>query len=1001
MILSHFVGLRQSHPAVSRIACAIAAIATASSTAHAQLTGETSAHDPSSLAKSGSTYYYFATGQGIAARTSSNKVNWSGAASVFSTPPAWTTAAVSGFTGDFWAPDLAFFNGKYHLYYSASSWGTIDSAIGVATSPTLAGAVWTDQGKVVQSDAAGQSGPNTDTTSYNAIDPSILVDDSTGRVWMSFGSYSSGILVTEINPATGKRLNTGSLSATLVANNTPGGGWGSSIEGSSLIKHGSFYYLVVNYGGCCAGVDSTYNIRVGRSTSPTGPFLDKSGVDMRSGGGAMFLDDDGNKIGPGHFSFFTDAGVDQFSYHYYDGNRNGAPTYGIHNLYWTADGWPSYSAINPNWTGTTNANWSAATNWSDAVPNAASAIANFKSISNGRYLISIDGSARTVGTINFDSTGSYIIGSTSGNGLTLDQADNNQATINVAAGSHVIGAPLTSLDQLGITVTPATSTLTLQGTVSAPSLQKYGSGNLSLAGANTYSGTALIHDGTLTVSNTMQSTGYVSVGAVTGDVAALRVISGGALSVQADLNIGDTGDAVTTASGSLELSGNGSINVTTGGFFVGAGFFANTRGDGVVNQSGGTLAVTNAADGMFVVGGRASLLATGVYNLSGGTINANTNVRVGGKGTGTINQTGGTFNTANFISIARLTGSNGTWAISGGTLNHTGAGTQIIVGEQGTGVLTIDGSALVTTPSAVRLGITGGNGTLNLNGGVLRTTQITRGTGTGTVNFDGGTLRAGVSTVSFVGGLSGAVVKAGGVTIDTNGFNVTIAQPLTHDASLAGIDGGVSKVGNGDLALTGTNSFTGALRVNAGSVRLGIAARNVLSNAGGVEINAGSLLIDANVGDSTATTVRNLLAASCLSGFQSGQIRSVAATTSQGLGWIQSSPTQVKISLVGYGDANLDTAVNFDDLLLLAQNYGVTSGAVWGQGDFNYDGAVGFDDLLLLAQQYAGSGASQESIMSLGENVAADWALARSLAPEPSALVFCAMFTRRRRGSKM
>jgi subtilisin-like proprotein convertase family protein len=53
------------------------------------------------------------------------------------------------------------------------------------------------------------------------------------------------------------------------------------------------------------------------------------------------------------------------------------------------------------------------------------------------------------------------------------------------------------------------------------------------------------------------------------------------------------------------------------------------------------------------------------------------------------------------------------------------------------------------------------------------------------------------------------------------------------------------------------------------------------------------------------------------------------------------------------GDVNRDRAVNFDDLLVIAQNYG-QSGKVYTQGNVNYsaDGAVGFDDLLILAQNY-------------------------------------------------
>lgn len=297
-------------------------------------------HDPSTLIKESNRYYYFMTSQDLVYHWSTDLRNWNNHGSVFPAgPPAWTTVAVPSFTGHFWAPDVAYFNGKYHVYYSISEWGTIDSAIGLVTSPSLVSPSWTDQGKVVQSDAAGDTVPETDTTAYNCIDPSILVDTD-DSVWMTFGSYSSGILVTEIDPATGLRMNTNSLSATLVANNADGGGWGSSIEGAFTYKHGGYYYLFVNYGGCCSGVDSTYNIRVGRSTSITGPYYDKAGVDMRNAGGTMLLESSGRFIGPGHAGILDDNGTEWFSYHYYDGNENGAAKFSLLQVSWDAGGWP-------------------------------------------------------------------------------------------------------------------------------------------------------------------------------------------------------------------------------------------------------------------------------------------------------------------------------------------------------------------------------------------------------------------------------------------------------------------------------------------------------------------------------------------------------------------------------------------------------------------------------------------------------------------------------------
>jgi hypothetical protein len=313
--------------------------------------GDVGAHDPSKFIKEGGACHVFVTSQGLVSKSSTNLRDWSDRAPVFpGSPPAWTTNAVPGFDGFFWAPDIAFFNGKHHLYYSCSSWGSIDSAIGLVTTTSLASPNWIDQGKVVQSDAAGYTQPETDTTGFNCIDPGILVDTN-GTVWMVFGSYSSGILVTQLDPATGKRLNTNSLVATLVANNAAGGGWGSSIEGAFLHQRGGYYYLFANWGGCCSGTYSTYNIRVGRSVNPTGPYYDKDGVNLNSGGGTMFLESTARYIGPGHPAVMDDNGTNWFTYHFYDGLANGYPTVGMNQLYWSADGWPvltnDWSAVYP------------------------------------------------------------------------------------------------------------------------------------------------------------------------------------------------------------------------------------------------------------------------------------------------------------------------------------------------------------------------------------------------------------------------------------------------------------------------------------------------------------------------------------------------------------------------------------------------------------------------------------------------------------------------------
>jgi arabinan endo-1,5-alpha-L-arabinosidase len=298
--------------------------------AQGPLTGSVGIHDPSRILKLDGRYYVFGTGDFIVSKSSANLKHWNSGPTVFSSVPTWTRAAVPGFNSTFWAPDVVHVNDKYHLYYSVSTFGSQVSAIGLATSPTLNPADpnygWSDQGMVIQSQVGSP---------YNTIDPGIFLNTD-GRMWMTFGSYWNGIYLTELDPTTGKRKSPSTSPFRLAYN--PAGA--HAIEAPYLHREGDYYYLFVNYDRCCAGVNSTYNIRVGRSTSVAGPFRDKNGTLMTNGGGSMFLETEANIIGPGHFSIVEEQGVEFFSYHYYDGNASGAAKLNLRTLAWTPDGWP-------------------------------------------------------------------------------------------------------------------------------------------------------------------------------------------------------------------------------------------------------------------------------------------------------------------------------------------------------------------------------------------------------------------------------------------------------------------------------------------------------------------------------------------------------------------------------------------------------------------------------------------------------------------------------------
>lgn len=299
------------------------------------LSGAVGIHDPSRILKEDGRYYLFGTGTSTApirSKYSDNLTQWADGPAAISAIPAWALAEVNPHANNLWAPDVFHFNNEYRLYYSFSSFGRQDSVIGMATNSTLdftdPSFAWVDQGMVIESEVG---------SSFNAIDPGIFYDDATARMWMTFGSFWNGIYITELDPATGKRISPTSTTTNIARN--PGSS-ANAIEAPFLTKHDDSYYLFVNWDSCCQGVNSTYKIRVGKSTSPTGPFLDRNGAAMTGGGGELFLATEGNFIGPGHFSDFSENGIDYFSYHYYDGAASGAAKLAIREFAWTFDGWP-------------------------------------------------------------------------------------------------------------------------------------------------------------------------------------------------------------------------------------------------------------------------------------------------------------------------------------------------------------------------------------------------------------------------------------------------------------------------------------------------------------------------------------------------------------------------------------------------------------------------------------------------------------------------------------
>lgn len=293
------------------------------------VTGDLGVHDPSVVKRPDGDYLLASTGPDIGLKTSSDRVAWTDVGTVFASGAPWTFPYTAG-DRVLWAPDLSHHDGDYYLYYSASTFGSQKSAIFLATSTTGDPGDWHDQGLVIES-AGGDD--------FNAIDPNLLVDDE-GRWWLSFGSYWSGIKMVELDPATGMRVDDTVLSIA--------GRNGAAIEAPYIVSRDGHYYLYLSFDRCCAGAESDYRVMVGRSTSPTGPYVDRHGTPMMEGGGTEILAGHGSINGPGHQAVLADTDSDVLFYHYYPDDGEGPTacgycTLGVNRIDYDADGWPYVS----------------------------------------------------------------------------------------------------------------------------------------------------------------------------------------------------------------------------------------------------------------------------------------------------------------------------------------------------------------------------------------------------------------------------------------------------------------------------------------------------------------------------------------------------------------------------------------------------------------------------------------------------------------------------------
>ncbi|MFT4156762.1 MAG: arabinan endo-1,5-alpha-L-arabinosidase [Microbacterium sp.] len=302
----------------------------ASAPAAPVLSGDVFVHDPAFVAgDNGEPSFIYSTGNGqiadgnIQIRRSDDGAQWEYVGEVWDVKPEWLTERIDG-VENLWAPELYEHDGTWYLYYSASVFGKNDSLIALATNTTLdpddPDYEWVDQGEVISS--AG--------TDFNAIDPGI-VEDAEGRPWMSFGSWESGLKIVPLEWPSGLRADDSEPLA--IADR---GLVDNAIEAPYIVARDDYFYLFASRGFCCRGVNSTYEIIVGRSKSVTGPYLDRNGGELLDDGGTIVLATEGDAIGPGGQSI--SGGL--LAFHWYDRAADGQFRLGLLPITWE-DGWPT------------------------------------------------------------------------------------------------------------------------------------------------------------------------------------------------------------------------------------------------------------------------------------------------------------------------------------------------------------------------------------------------------------------------------------------------------------------------------------------------------------------------------------------------------------------------------------------------------------------------------------------------------------------------------------
>ncbi|WP_258804362.1 arabinan endo-1,5-alpha-L-arabinosidase [Pseudarthrobacter sp. NS4] len=235
--------------------------------------GARHAHDPTVVRDDDGTYFMFSTDavansqdipSGVHIRRSPDLVQWTYAGTAFDGVPT-AAAEWSGARG-LWAPEVVRWpGGGWHMYYSASTFGSNTSAIGLAVAPAPDGP-WEDRGIVVATRAGEQT--------QNAIDAAVTFGRD-GQPWLTYGSFFSGIYTLPLDRTSGAPVRAGDL-GTCIARRPVS--VDRAIEGAFILyrPEEDRYVLFCSYDS----LFDTYNMRVAVAEHITGPYRDVRGTSL-------------------------------------------------------------------------------------------------------------------------------------------------------------------------------------------------------------------------------------------------------------------------------------------------------------------------------------------------------------------------------------------------------------------------------------------------------------------------------------------------------------------------------------------------------------------------------------------------------------------------------------------------------------------------------------------------------------------------------------------------